>query len=68
MQLLEQEIEVPRRAATKSVAGESAGTVMFPLVRELAVDGVPVTVKCRVLLIILQPCYPWPADPIQSAT
>ena len=30
---------------------------MYPLVRELAVDGVPVTVTCRVLNIARQPYY-----------
>ena len=32
-----------------SVAGEPAGKMMYPLVRELAADGIPVTVTCRVL-------------------
>ncbi len=33
--------------------------MMYPLVRELAVDGVPVTVTCRVLKIARQPYYRW---------
>ena len=31
---------------------------MYPLVRELAGDGIPVTVTCRVLKIARQPYYP----------
>jgi len=37
---------------------------MYPLVRELAVDGVPVTVTCRVLNIARQPYYRWLKAPI----
>ncbi len=33
--------------------------MMYPLVRELAADGVPVTVTCRVLKIARQPYYRW---------
>jgi transposase InsO family protein len=33
--------------------------MMFPLVRELAVDGVPVTVTCRVLKLCRQQYYRW---------
>ena len=32
---------------------------MYPLVRELAVDGIPVTVTCRVLKLARQPYYRW---------
>ena len=46
-----------------SVAGEPAGKMMYPLVRELAVDGIPVTVTCRVLKIARQPYYRWLAEP-----
>ena len=41
--------------------------MMYPLVRELAVDGVPVTVTCRVLKIARQPYYRWLADPIAES-
>jgi putative transposase len=41
--------------------------MMFPLVRELAVDGVPVTVTCRVLKIARQPYYRWLASPVTAA-
>ena len=37
---------------------------MYPLVRELAVDGIPVTVTCRVLKLARQPYYRWLADPV----
>ncbi len=40
---------------------------MYPLVRELAVDGVPVTVTCRVLKIARQPYYRWLAEPVTDA-
>ena len=38
--------------------------MMYPLVRELAADGVPVTVTCRVLKIARQPYYRWLAQPV----
>ena len=37
---------------------------MYPLVRELAVDGIPVTVTCRVLKIARQPYYRWLQRPV----
>jgi hypothetical protein len=37
--------------------------MMFPLVRELAVDGVPVTVTCRVLKLCRQQYYRWRDQP-----
>jgi len=40
---------------------------MYPLVCELAVDGIPVTVTCRVLKIARQPYYRWLACPISDA-
>jgi putative transposase len=40
---------------------------MYPLVRELAVDGVPVTVTCRVLKIARQPYYRWLERPVTDA-
>ncbi len=46
-----------------SVAGEPAGKMMYPLVRELAADGIPVTVTCRVLKLARQPYYRWLAAP-----
>lgn len=38
----------------------------FPLVRELADDGVPVTVTCRVLKLCRQQYYRWIAEPITA--
>lgn len=38
--------------------------MIYPLVRELAGDGVPVAVTCRVLKIARQPYYRWLAAPI----
>lgn len=39
---------------------------MYPLVRELAADGIPVAVTCRVLKIARQPYYRWLADPVTA--
>lgn len=41
--------------------------MMYPLVRELAADGVPVTVTCRVLDLARQPYYRWLASPVTDA-
>jgi putative transposase len=41
--------------------------MMYPLVRELADDGIPVTVTCRVLKIVRQPYYRWLACPVTAA-
>jgi putative transposase len=41
--------------------------MMYPLVRELAVDGVPVAVTCRVLKIARQPYYRWLVNPVTGA-
>lgn len=41
--------------------------MMYPLVRELAADGVPVTVTCRVLKIARQPYYRWLVAPVTEA-
>ena len=40
---------------------------MYPLVRELAVDGIPVTVTCRVLKIARQPYYRWLVNPVTTS-
>lgn len=37
---------------------------MYPLVKELAGDGIPVTVSCRVLKLARQPYYRWLAQPV----
>lgn len=38
--------------------------MMYPLVRELADGGIPVTVTCRVLKIARQPYYRWRTTPV----
>ncbi len=38
--------------------------MMFPLVLDLAADGVPVTVTCRVLGFSTQAFYKWKKDPV----
>ena len=40
---------------------------MYPLVRELAADGIPVAVTCRVLKLARQPYYRWLAQPVTDA-
>ena len=45
------------------VAGQSAGKRLYPLVSELAADGIPVAVTCRVLKLARQPYYRWRANP-----
>ena len=40
--------------------------MMYPLVRELAADGIPVAVTCRVLHIARQPYYRWLAAPVTT--
>ncbi|SER50254.1 hypothetical protein SAMN05443377_101192 [Propionibacterium cyclohexanicum] len=39
---------------------------MYPLVRELAVDGIPGTVTCRVLKLARQSYYRWLAAPVSE--
>src|SRR4051794_32638274 len=41
--------------------------MMYPLVHELAADGVPVAVTCRVLKIARQPYYRWLKQPVTAA-
>ncbi|WP_328982850.1 transposase [Streptomyces mirabilis] len=65
IKLLEQENEVLRRALP--VAGASAGKGIYPLVKELAAGGVPVTVTCRVLKLARQPYYRWLDRPVTTA-
>ena len=40
--------------------------MMYPLVRELAADGIPVTVTCRVLGFTPQGYYKWRARPVSA--
>ena len=39
---------------------------MYPLVSELAVGGIPVTVACRVLKLARQPYYRWLTHPVSD--
>jgi transposase InsO family protein len=41
--------------------------MIYPLVRDLAADGIPVTVTCRVLKIARQPYYRWLREPVSEA-
>ncbi|MGW5113775.1 hypothetical protein ACWEQQ_44770, partial [Nocardia sp. NPDC004123] len=41
--------------------------MIYPLVRELAEDGIPVTVTCRVLNLARQPYCRWLAEPVTDA-
>jgi putative transposase len=41
--------------------------MMYPLVRELAVDGIPVAVSCRVLGLARAPFYRWLQNPFTDA-
>lgn len=38
--------------------------MMYPLVLDLAADGVPVAVTCRVLGFSKQACYAWRQNPV----
>ncbi|MBF6489228.1 IS3 family transposase [Nocardia otitidiscaviarum] len=66
IRLLEQENEVLKRAAAY-FAQASLPKMIYPLVRELAGDGIPVTVTCRVLKLARQPFYRWLDDPVTDA-
>ncbi len=39
---------------------------LYPLVKELAADGIPVAVACRVLQLARQPFYRWLAEPVTA--
>ena len=41
--------------------------MMYPLVRELAADGVPAAVTCRLLKLARQPYHRWLAKPVGHA-
>ncbi|MFI9283136.1 transposase [Streptomyces sp. NPDC053076] len=66
IKLLEQENEVLRRAAAYLSRAHLPKRI-YPLVKELAVDGVPVTVTCRVLKLARQPYYRWLDKPVADA-
>ncbi|RUP26984.1 MULTISPECIES: IS3 family transposase [Mycolicibacterium] len=64
--LLEQENEVLRRAAAY-LSQANLPKRLYPLVSELAADGIPVAVTCRVLQLARQPYYRWLARPVTDA-
>ncbi|MEU4097632.1 IS3 family transposase [Streptomyces sp. NPDC026673] len=66
IKLLEQENEVLRRAAAYLSQAHLPKRI-YPLVKELAADGVPVTVTCRVLKLARQPYYRWLDKPVTDA-
>ncbi|MBU8814224.1 IS3 family transposase [Mycolicibacterium goodii] len=64
--LLEQENEVLRRAAAY-LSQANLPKRIYPLVKELAADGIAVAVTCRVLKLARQPYYRWLAQPVTDA-
>lgn len=58
-------VPAPRRGLP--LAGEPAGKRLYPLVSELAADGIPVAVTCRVLEIARQPYCRWLARQVTDA-
>ncbi|WP_380174398.1 IS3 family transposase [Kineococcus sp. DHX-1] len=60
---LEQENEILRRA-TAYFARDVPPKMIYPLVRDLAADGVSVAVTCRVLGFSEQAYYKWRANPV----
>ncbi|MCX4406087.1 IS3 family transposase [Streptomyces sp. NBC_01764] len=66
IKLLEQENEVLRRAAAYLSQAHLPKRI-YPLVKELAGDGMPVAVTCRVLKLARQPYYRWLDKPVADA-
>ncbi|MEU4926157.1 IS3 family transposase [Streptomyces yokosukanensis] len=66
IKLLEQENEVLRQAAAYLSQAHLPKRI-YPLVKELAAGGVPVTVTCRVLKLARQPYYRWLDRPVTDA-
>ncbi|MGW3911139.1 IS3 family transposase [Streptomyces sp. NPDC005070] len=66
IKLLEQENEVLRRAAAYLSQAHLPKRI-YPLVKELATGGIPVTVTCRVLKLARQPYYRWLNRPVSDA-
>ncbi|WP_432573680.1 IS3 family transposase [Kineococcus sp. SYSU DK005] len=66
IKLLDQENEVLRRAAAY-LSQANLPKRLCPLVSELADDGVPVAVACRVLKIARQVYYRWLTEPVSEA-
>ncbi|MGP5295227.1 IS3 family transposase [Corynebacterium casei] len=66
IRLLQQENEVLRRAAAY-LSQANLPKRYYPLVSELAVDGIPVTVSLRVLKLSRQPYYRWRKQQVTKA-
>ncbi|MDM4143292.1 MULTISPECIES: IS3 family transposase [Mycobacterium] len=66
IKLLEQENEVLRRAAAY-LSQSNLPKRFYPLVKELAANGIHVAVTCRVLKLARQPYYRWLATPVTDA-
>ncbi|MFG2630731.1 IS3 family transposase [Streptomyces sp. NPDC048473] len=66
IKLLEQENEVLRRAAAY-LSRANLPKRIYPLVKELATDGISVTVTCRVLKLARQPYYRRLERPVTDA-
>ncbi|MGW7427772.1 IS3 family transposase [Streptomyces sp. NPDC054813] len=66
IKLLEQENEVLRRAAAYLSQAHLPKRI-YPLVKELATGGIPVTVTCRALKLARQPYYRWLERPVTDA-
>ncbi|MGO1399453.1 MAG: IS3 family transposase [Brevibacterium yomogidense] len=64
--LLEQENEVLRRAAAY-LSQANLPKKLYPLVSELATDGIPVAVSLRVLKLSRQPYYRWRKHQVTEA-
>ncbi|MGY2093371.1 IS3 family transposase [Nocardia gipuzkoensis] len=62
---LEQEAEVMRRAVAYFSRGVNP-KMSYPLVLDLAADGIPVTVTCRVLGFSTQAFYKWKRCPVSQ--
>ncbi|WP_245822480.1 IS3 family transposase [Brachybacterium avium] len=66
IRLLEQENEVLRRAAAY-LSQANLPKRFYPLVSELAADGIPVAVSLRVLKLSRQPYYRWRQQQVTNA-
>jgi transposase InsO family protein len=62
---LEQENEILRRAAAYLARGDLP-KMRYPLVLDLAADGIPVAVTCRVLGFSKQAFYAWRQNPVSQ--